>query len=185
MGVELVYDLEKLPVISGFDASNLSSNFRNKFFNPFLQTHVLAVGVEANEQHAATVAHHNIVVSVHFVFPIVPTVRILVGLDSQQGAVDFSPMVDASQHRTITTVVQQLVVDKAFKILVDRFPHREFLHPFVHDKALGIVWELVFIAGRTHAIVVGISHPRDDFVDALGASEQLAFLVSAMFHALA
>ena len=35
LGVELVYDLEKLPVISGFDASNLSSNLRNKFFPRF------------------------------------------------------------------------------------------------------------------------------------------------------
>jgi hypothetical protein len=176
--VELVYDLEKLPVISGFDASNLSSHFRNEFYNLLFQGHVLAVGIEANKQHVATVAHHDIVVSVLFVFPIVPTVCILVGLDSEQGAVDDSPMVDASQHRTITTAIQLLVVDKAFKILVDRFLHSELFRLVVADLALGMGWELMLVACRAVAIVVTIPHPRDGLVDTFRASEAATVLAA-------
>jgi hypothetical protein len=116
-------------------------------------------------------------VSVRFVFAIVPTVRMLVGLDTKQGGADDKPMVDASPHRTLAVAsFHRLVMDKAFKITVDRFPHREFLRLVVVDLALRMTGKQVLEAGRAVAIVVLLTSSRVRPVNTVGASEASAVL---------
>jgi hypothetical protein len=173
--IEQVFDLEKLPVISGFDASNLSVYFTNQPFKLCVQIHALAVGVEADEYHGRSMHHHDVMVSVRFVFTIVPTVRMLVGLDTQQGGADDKPMVDASPHRTLAVAsFHRLVMDEAFKVIVDRFPHREFLRLVVVDLALRMTRKQVLVAGRAVAIVVLFTSSRVRPVNTVGASESSA-----------
>ena len=121
--------------------------------------------------------HHDVMVSVRFVLAIVPTVRMLVGLDTQQGGADDKPMVDASPHRTLAVAsFHRLVMNEAFKVIVYHFPHREFLRLVVVDLALRITGKQVLEAGRAVSIVVLLTSSRVWPVYTVGASEASAVL---------
>ena len=69
--------------------------------------------------------HHDIVISILFVSTVIPPVRMLVSLDTQQSCANQDSMVDPSSHRALTvTGLHHLIVNEAFKIIVDSLLHR-------------------------------------------------------------
>jgi len=126
-----------------------------------LEWNAFQVRIKANENHLASMRHHDVMIAIFLILLVVALVLVLIALDPQQRAVDELSAVDPPPHRAhAVACFQRPIVHKAFELQVDRLADREFFRMLVLQLRAFIIGEKVLEARRAVAVVFSLSKSR-------------------------